>query len=95
MSKRVLINDETIKTKKHKSLTKLIISQCMLYLIGNIPGAIYFTVALFTRNHGHNLIIFNIITQFILFSSYGFDIVLYIIYNEKYRTCFKNLFKFY
>ena len=77
--------------KSEKNVTKMVISICILYLIGNVPNSIspmLFTIGLDTINYNNYVIFGNIL----LFSSHGAYFFLYYFTNTKFKNVFNRLF---
>ena len=75
-----------------KNVTKMIVLTSLIFLLGNVLNpVIYFCVFVFNVKLENTLLAISLISNTLLFGSYGVDIFIYYSFNNKYRSVFKEL----
>ena len=83
-------SENTNETKKN--VTKMVIITSLIFLVGNILNPIaYIHRAFFSLKSEKTFVILSLISNTLLFSSYGVNIFVYYSYNTNYRVTFKKL----
>lgn len=81
-------------SEKKKNITKMVIITSLIFLGGNILNPItFFHGTIFNMLRGKTFVILSLISNTLLFASYGVNIFVFYAYNTNYRVAFRKLIK--